>query len=55
MLNIDGDPEKIFNLVRRVRAEQAVEQIWEDCKKSGTDTLTFSEISDEIHAAKKSW
>jgi len=49
---INGDPEEVFNLIRRIRVEQAIEQMWENSKKTGTDQLTLPDINEEINKAR---
>jgi len=51
-LAINGDPEEVFELIRRLRAQQAIEHIWDESMKSGTDKMTLPEINTEISDAR---
>ncbi len=51
-LAINGDPEEIFELIRRLRAQQAIEHMWEKARDSGTDKMTLPEINEEIQIAR---
>lgn len=50
---IAGDPEEMLSLIRRVRAEKAIENMWERSRQEGNDKLTLEEINQEIIAARK--
>ncbi|KAF5091525.1 hypothetical protein DSECCO2_07820 [anaerobic digester metagenome] len=52
-LTINGEPEEIFALIKRIRAEQAIERMWQKSLDSGTDQMTMVEINEEIKNARK--
>lgn len=51
-LTINGEPEEVFNLIRRIRAEQAIEHMWQKSLESGSDQMTLPDIDDEIRSAR---
>jgi hypothetical protein len=52
-LTFNGDPEKVLDLIRRLRAEQAIEHMWEKAIQSGSNMMTLPEINSEINNARK--
>ncbi|MBN1167614.1 MAG: hypothetical protein JXA44_10880 [Methanospirillaceae archaeon] len=52
-LSIDGDPEGILHLIRRIRAERSLEQMWLTSEMAGTSHMTMEEINAEIADARK--
>ena len=51
-LAIDGDPEETIRLIRRIRAERALEQMWQTSEITGTSRTTMEEIDQEIADAR---
>ncbi|MFH0968488.1 MAG: hypothetical protein V1862_12465 [Methanobacteriota archaeon] len=51
-LAFSGDPEDLVSLIRRLRAEKAIEMIWQSSEEKGTDRMTMEEIDREISAAR---
>lgn len=43
----------MLSFIRRVRAEKAIEKMWERSRQEGNDRLTLEEINQEIIAARK--
>ncbi len=51
-LAINGDPQEMLSLIRRIRAERAVEHMWMTSKKTGRSSMTMDEIENEIESAR---
>lgn len=47
------DQEEIIRLIRRFRAEKALEKIWQISAEKGAGHMTIEEINDEIKAARE--
>lgn len=52
-ISINGEPEEVLALIRRLRAEQAIEHMWKKSTESGSDTMTLPEINKEIQDFRK--
>lgn len=51
-ISIHGEPEEVLDLIRRVRAEQAIEHMWQKSKESGADKLKLFDINKEIREVR---
>lgn len=51
-ISINGEPEEVLDLIRRLRAEQAIEHLWQKSKESGADKLKLSDINKEIREVR---
>lgn len=52
-ISINGEPEEVLDLIRRLRAEQAIEHMWKRSKESGSDHMKLPDINKEIQEARK--
>lgn len=51
-LAFSGDPDDLMSLVRRLRAERAIEMMWQASEEKGNNHMTMEEIDTEIAAAR---
>ena len=51
-LAFSGDPEDLLSLIRRLRAEKAIECMWQSSEEKGTDRMTTEEIDAEIKTTR---
>ena len=49
---IHGEPEEVIDLIRRLRAEQAIEHMWQKSKESSAEKLKLSDINKEIREVR---
>ena len=51
-ISINGEPEEVLDLIRRLRAEQAIEHMWQKSRELGSDKLKLYDINEEIHEVR---
>lgn len=51
-ISIHGEPEEVIDLIRRLRAEQAIEHMWQKSKELGAEKLKLSDINKEIREVR---